>query len=263
MQIEGKAAIVTGASRGAGRATVLELARRGCNVVVNHRQSGEAAQQVVNEAAALGVEAVACQADVAQDGDCRQLVQAAVDAFGRIDVLVNNAGITRFIPHSDLEAVTDEIWQQIMGVNVLGTFQCIRAAAPWLKKEGGEVVNVSSIGGLGRPASSVPYCASKAAIINMTVTLARALGPEIRINAVAPGFIETHWLKDGLGSRYDAIKQHIVENSALGRVSQPADIADAIVGLICGSDMVTGQTIVVDGGHGIGASPDNVRGQTS
>lgn len=252
MNVEGKAAIVTGASRGIGRATAIELGRRGCDVLLNYRASAEEAEQAAAEVASLGVKAIAVQGDVSKDEDCRAMVERAVAEFGHVDVLVNNAGTTRFIPHADLDAVDAEDWRRIMDVNVLGPFQCIRAALPQLREHGGEVINVASVAGYITAGSSVPYGASKAAVINMTVNLARALGPDIRINAVAPGFIDGQWTRDGLGEQYDVAKETVAANSALGKVSLPEDIADAIISLICGSDLVTGQTLVVDGGQTIG-----------
>lgn len=255
MKIEGKVAIVTGAGRGVGRATALLLASRGCHVLLNYRSSADEAEAAAADAVRLhGVRAIACQADVTDDAACRKMAAAAVAEFGGIDILVNNAGATRFIPHADLEAVSADAWRQIMDVNVLGPFQCIRAALPHLRNSpaGGEVVNVASVAGLTTPGSSIPYGASKAALINMTVNLARALGPDIRINAVAPGFIDGLWLRDGLGDGFEEAKAAVASNSALRRVSQPEDIAEAIVGLIAGSDQVTGQTLVVDGGQSIG-----------
>ena len=252
MKVEGKVAIVTGASRGVGRATALELGRRGCHVLLNYRKSADEAELAAAEVRALGVKAIAHQADVSHDAACREMAAFAVKELGGVDILVNNAGATRFIPHSDLEAASAEVWRQIMDVNVLGPFQCIRAAQPHLQASGGEVVNVASVAGLTTPGSSIPYGASKAALINMTLNLARALGPDIRINAVAPGFIDGQWLRDGLGEQFEAARDSVAQNTALQRVSLPEDIADAIVGLIAGSDQVTGQTLVVDGGQSIG-----------
>ena len=254
MIVEGKVAVVTGASRGAGRATAIALARLGCDVLVNYRSSAAEADQVVDELRALGAKSVAHAADVSDDQACREMAQTASRELGRIDMLVNNAGMTRFIPHSDLEAVTTADWQRIMDVNVVGPFQCTRAVLPWLESSGdSEIVNVASIAGMGSAGSSIPYSASKAALINMTVQLARALGPGIRVNAVAPGFIEGQWLRDGLGDRYETVKAAVIKHSALQRVCQPADVAAAVIGLITGSDLVTGQTLVVDGGRGVGA----------
>ncbi len=253
MKVADKAAIVTGASRGVGRSTAIQLAQRGCAVVVNYSSSETEAQGVVKEIQAAGGRAVLFRADVSDDGQCREMIDAAVQEFGRLDILVNNAATTQFIAHTDLEGVTLDAWDRILGVNLRGPFQCSRAAAPHMRKSGeGEIVNVASVAGVAAMGSSIPYCASKAGLINMTVALARALGPAIRVNAVAPGFIEGEWLKAGLGDRYNAQRDAASKRSVLGKVSQPDDIADAIMGFITGSDMVTGQTTVVDGGMLIG-----------
>lgn len=254
MKIEGKAAIVTGASRGVGRATALVLAQRGCHVLLNYRSSAGDAEAAAEQARGFGVRAIAVQADVSDDQACRSMAAAAEQEFGGLDILVNNAGTTRFIAHSQLDRVSAEDWQQLMSVNVIGPFQAIRAVLPLLKAAGSaEVVNVASIAGLTSPGSSIPYGASKAALINMTVNLARAFGPDnIRVNAIAPGFIEGQWLREGLGERYEEVKAFVQRSAALGRVSQSEDIAEAIVSMITGSDQVTGQTLVVDGGHRIG-----------
>src|SRR5512147_2475667 len=188
MDLNGKAAIVTGAGTGVGRATALALAKQGCSVIVNYSRSREAAEATAREAAALGVKAVAFQADVADDRACRSLVETAERELGRLDVLVNNAGTTRFIPHAELERVADDDWNQILAVNLKGPFQCARAARPALERAGGGmIVNVSSVAGIIATGSSIPYCASKAALNNLTIALARALAPRIRVNAVAPG----------------------------------------------------------------------------
>ena len=156
MQLEGKAAIVTGSGTGVGRATALALAERGCSVLVNYSRSKDAAEEVAAEAAGKDVQSLAVRADVSQDDDCRQLVETATREFGRLDVLVNNAGTTSFIPHSDLEKVTADDWTTILGVNLVGPFQCTRAAAPALKADGGgQVVNVSSVAGVYGTGSSI------------------------------------------------------------------------------------------------------------
>ncbi len=251
MQLEGAAAIVTGAGTGVGRATALALARTGCSVVVNYSRSKDAAEAVAEEARAAGVDAFAVQADVANDDDCRRLVEQATARFARLDVLVNNAGTTSFIPHDDLDAVTDETWQTILGVNLIGPFQMARAARSALRDgEGGHIVNVSSVAGVYGTGSSIPYCASKAALNNLTVTLARVMGPEVQVNTVCPGFIDGSWLQEGFGDAFDAIKQSVVARSLLGAVSTPDDIKDAIFGFLLGSKMTTGELLVVDGGVG-------------
>jgi 3-oxoacyl-[acyl-carrier protein] reductase len=253
MNLTDKAAVVTGSSRGAGRATALALAKQGCHVLINYSSSHDAAEQVVEEVKALGVNSLAFKANVANDSECRAMIEAAYQAFGRLDVLVNNAGTTEFIAHDDLEGATGDIWDTILGVNLKGPFQCIRAAEKYLRESGdAAIVNVASVAGVAGTGSSVPYCASKAGLINLGVTMARALGPEIRVNTVSPGFIAGEWLKAGLGDAYDKRKAGIEHRATLGKVSEPEDVADAILCFITGSALVTGQNIVCDGGMLLG-----------
>ena len=250
MELEGRAAIVTGGGTGVGRATALALARRGCAVLVDYSRSREAAERTAQEAAALGVKSLAHRGDVSDDAGCRAMVEAAVEAFGRLDVLINNAGITKFIPHERLEEVGLEDWEQILAVNLRGPFQCARAARGALSASGGgEIVNVSSVAGLIGVGSSIPYCASKAALNSLTVTLARVLAvDDIRVNAVAPGFIDGTWLREGLGGAFDALKKAMEARAPLGRVCTPEDVSDAILSLVTGSDLVTGSVLPVEGG---------------
>jgi 3-oxoacyl-[acyl-carrier protein] reductase len=249
MKLEGKAAIVTGSATGVGRETALALAQLGCHVLINYSRSAAEAQECCEQVKACGVKSLAFKADVGRDLECRAMVAAALDAFGRVDVLVNNAGTTKFIDHGDLDAVGDEDWQRIMEVNLYGPFQCVRAARSALAAHGqGCVVNVSSIAGLRGVGSSIPYCASKAALNNLTMALARALAPKIRVNAVAPGFITGRWLEEGLGQAYEAAKKYYESRTPMQRVCEPKDVADAILSLITGSDLVTGQILPVEGG---------------
>lgn len=250
MELQGKVALVTGGGTGVGRATALMLAKQGCSVAINYRKSQADAEKTASDIAALGASSVAIQADVADDDACRRLVESTVNQFGRLDVLVNNAGVTRFIAHADLERVTTEIWDELFATNVRGPFQCVRAAREHLKEFGGAVVNVASIAGLRGAGSSIPYCASKAALINMTMSLARSLAPHIRVNAVAPGFIEGRWLQEGLGTRYQMVKDRVEHVLPLGKVARAQDIAQAIMSLIM-CDHITGQTLVCDGGMSI------------
>lgn len=267
MQLDGKAALVTGSGTGVGRATALALARRNCAVVVHYQRSKSEAEAVVAEILAAGGKATALQADVADDAQCRRLVEEAASFLGRLDILVNSAGTTRFVPHAALERVTDDDWNRILGVNLKGPFQCIRAARKYLEAAGtAEIVNVASIAGIAATGSSIPYAASKAALINLTISLARALAPAIRVNAIAPGFITGRWLEEGLGDQYEAVKQRVESRTPLARVCDPEDVAEAILSVITGSDLVTGQTVVVDGGMLIGdplapPTPRRTRGQ--
>jgi 3-oxoacyl-[acyl-carrier protein] reductase len=249
MKLEGKAAIVTGAGTGVGRATARMLALQGCSVLVNYSRSKDAAEQVSGELRALGVKSIAHRADVANDADCRTMVATAVSMFGRLDVLVNNAGTTRFINHADLDAVTGDDWDTILGVNLRGPFQCARAARSALEAHGqGNIVNVSSTAGLRAVGSSIPYCASKGALNTLTLALARTLAPKIRVNAVAPGFIAGDWLQQGLGDAYEKMKKFSESRAVLGRVCEPDDVAAAILSFITGSQLVTGQILPVEGG---------------
>jgi 3-oxoacyl-[acyl-carrier protein] reductase len=254
VEIAGKAAIVTGGGTGVGRATALALAQRGCSVVVNYSRSRDDAERTAAECSKFGVMAMPFQADVGDDAACRALVDAAVRELGQLDVLIQSAGTTVFVPHANLDALTADAWQQIMAVNVIAPFQMARAARGALEASGsGEIVMISSIAGITGTGSSIPYCASKAALNNLTITLARTLAPKIRVNAIAPGAITGRWLKQGWGESYDAVMKAVSARVPLGRPSEPEDIADAVIGLVGGSDMITGQVIVCDGGMTLGA----------
>jgi 3-oxoacyl-[acyl-carrier protein] reductase len=244
-----KVAIVTGGGTGVGRATSLSLAKLGYEVVVNYSRSHEEAEQTVSEIKSLGRQALVIRADVADDVACREMVSTAVATFGRIDVLVNCAGMTRFIPFSELDQVTDDVWEKLFKVNVVGAFHCARAVRePMNKSGGGVIINVSSVAAILGQGSSIPYCCSKAALDNLTISLARTFAPSIRVNGVAPGFITGRWLQGGLGANYDRMKQAYDQTLPLGRVCDPEDVADCILSLITGSKLVTGQTLTVDGG---------------
>ena len=192
------------------------------------------------------------KADVSNDTEVRQMVSRAVDELGSVDVLVNNAAMTHFVNFADLEGMEEEMWDRILAVNLKGPFFCTRAVAPAMKGAGqGAIVNIASIAGIKAVGSSIAYAASKAGLINMTIALARVLAPDIRVNCVAPGFIDTRWLRQGLGDFYEPAKQRTSEQTPLGRVSTPEDVAQVVVGFIEGADFVTGQTTIVDGGSSI------------
>lgn len=240
-----KVAIVTGASSGIGAASALELARRGWAVVVNYSRSEAEARQV----AASCPDAITVQADVSDDAECRKLAQAALDRWGRIDALVNNAGTTKFVDHANLDGLTADDFLRIYRTNVVGPFQMIRACAKALEAARGAVVNVSSIASQLAMGSSIAYGASKAALNLMTRDLACALGPGIRINAVCPGYVDTPWQRNAHGAeRANQIAAHYARLVPLGDFARAEDVADAIVWLIEGARHVTGEAIFIDGG---------------
>jgi 3-oxoacyl-[acyl-carrier protein] reductase len=250
--IEGRVAIVTGAASGIGRATALALADLGCNVLVGYARSETEALATAAEIERRGARAIAVRGDVADDAACRATVDAAVRAWNRLDILVNSAGTTVFVPHAELDAITTDAWDRIFAVNVRGAFQMARAAtAPLRASKRGAVVNVSSTAASSAAGSSIPYAASKAALDNLTRSLARVLAPEVRVNAVAPGFVDTKWVADGYGERLDAIRKLVKQQTPLKGAAQPEQVAQAIVSLVTGMDWVTGQVIDVDGGYGI------------
>jgi len=250
MNGEPRGAIVTGASSGIGAAVAVELARRGVDVLVNYVQNRTAAEAIAASCRTHGVRAEVAQGDVAADADCRAVAAAALAAFGRIDYLVNNAGVSKFVAHAKLDGLDAVDFARIFAVNVTGAFQMIRAALPALTASGhGAVVNVASIAGTCGIGSSVAYAASKAALLNMTVTLARALAPAVRVNAVAPGFVDTPWHVAGMGEeRYRKAIAHVTEGTPLQAVTQPADVAEPIVWLLERAGHVTGETMHVDAG---------------
>ena len=249
MHVKDKIALVTGGGVGAGRAIALALAAEGCHVAVNYSRSESQALATAEDLRKTGVRAMAVKGDVGDDASVRNMVQQVADTLGGLNVLVNNAGATSFIPHGDMEAVQDEDWDKILDVNLKGPFYVIRAARPHLEQDGGVVVNISSVAGVYGVGSSVPYLASKAGLNTMTIALARALGPAIRINSIAPGFIDTRWWQ--VRDEYEAIKQGATDRSPLKNVCQPEDVADLVMGLIR-ADLITGQVVVLDGGSNLG-----------
>jgi 3-oxoacyl-[acyl-carrier protein] reductase len=250
MSTPSRAAIVTGAASGIGAAVALELARRGVDVLVNYVQNRDGAESVAAECRGSGVRAEAARGDVASDADCRALVATALGAFGRVDYLVNNAGVSKFVAHHDLDGLEAHDFARIFAVNVTGAFQMVRAALPALRASGrGAVVNVASIAGTCGIGSSVAYAASKAALLNLTVSLARALAPAVRVNAVAPGFVDTPWHVSGMGvERYRKALASVGAGTPLQAVTMPADVADPVVWLLEGAGHVTGEALHVDAG---------------
>jgi 3-oxoacyl-[acyl-carrier protein] reductase len=237
-------ALVTGAATGIGRAAAVRFAGQGMAVAVNYSRSEAEAQETLDQVRRHGVPALLCKADVGDDAAVRAMVARCRDELGGLDVLVNNAGTTRFIDHTDLEALTDQVWDDIFRVNLKGTFYACRAALPLLQANGGAIVNVTSVAGLQGHGSSIPYAASKAALNCLTKSLARAFAPRVRVNAVAPGPVLTRWL-----AGHEEAVERSVRITPLGRAATPDDIADAVVFLATGNKLITGQVLVVDGGR--------------
>jgi ketoreductase RED2 len=237
--LKGRVALVTGSSAGIGAAVAHAFADLGASVVVNSASSVAAGQRVAEDLP----DAIYVQADVADPAQAERLVDAAVKQYGRLDIVVNNAGTTEVIPHHDLDAATNEIWERILRVNVLGAWNMIRAAAPHLRASGdGVVLNITSIAGIRPVGSSIPYAVSKAALNHLTLLLANALGPEIRVHAVAPGLIDTEWTES-----WDDVRAAVRATAPLRRSGTPDDVAEACVALVA-ARYATGQVLVVDGG---------------
>jgi 3-oxoacyl-[acyl-carrier protein] reductase len=254
MILDGATAIVTGGATGVGAATAIRLAALGCNVGITFSASADSAHQISGHCRSLGSDSFAIQGDVSIDSDCRNVVKQVSDRWGRIDILVNSAGITKFVDHRDLDGIDASDFQRIFAVNVVGAFQMSRAAQPYLKRSrDGAIINVSSISGAIGDGSSIPYAASKGALNTMTLSLARALAPEIRVNAVCPDYISGRWLRDGVGEEAaKKILEDAREKSPLDKVATPDDIAETIVWLAQGARLITGTHIVVDAGIRLG-----------
>ena len=252
MELAGRIAIVTGGGTGIGRATSMRLARGGVKaVVINYSRSAGDAQSTAAEVQGLGVEAVAHRANVADEAQVRAMIAACIERFGRLDVLVNSAATTHFIPHPDLDALTDEVWNDILGVNLKGTFFCCRAAAPELKKTGGAIVNIASIAAHRASGSSIAYAVSKAGVVQLTRALALALAPEVRVNSVSPGLVSSRWFSSRFGDEAAAAQEEtFASQTPLRKIATPDDVARAVVALL-ENDLVTGQDLVVDGGKNV------------
>ena len=248
-----KVAIVTGASTGVGAATALALAGRGYELLVNYSKSVAEAEASAAACRGAGADTLLMRGDVADDADCRAMAQAVVERWGRLDALVNNAGVTSFAGAANWDAIDTETFQRVVGVNALGTLQMIRACAPHLKAAHGAIVNVSSIAGALGIGSSVAYIASKGAVNAMTLYFARAMAPEVRVNAVCPGLITTRWFVDGVGQEgYDKVKAGYEAVAPLGRACSPEDVAEAVLWLVDGARVVTGELLLLDSGVHLG-----------
>ncbi|NXY97063.1 SDR family oxidoreductase [Streptomyces sp. BR123] len=232
-------ALVTGSSSGIGAAIARRLSAEGMTVVVNAARSAEAGRRLAESLP----DARFVQADISDAGQVRQLLDEVAEEFGVLDLLVNNAGVTRAIPHTDLDAATAEVWQDILGVNVVGTWQTSAAAMPLLRASGaGHIVNISSVAGVRPAGSSIPYAVSKAAVNHMTRLLAGAVGPGVRVNAIAPGLVDTPWTE-----AFTEIRERVRQAVPLRRTGTPEDIAELVVGLHR-SAYTTGEVVLADGG---------------
>jgi 3-oxoacyl-[acyl-carrier protein] reductase len=241
-----RVALVTGAATGIGRAVAWRLAERGFAVTVNYSKSKTEAEETADGVRSRGAKALVYAANVADDTAVRAMVERTTEEFDGLDVLINNAGMTHFIPHTDLDGLTDLIWDEILNVNLKGTFFACRAAMPHLKARKGTIVNVASVAGLAGSGSSIAYAASKGAVITLTKSLARAFAPEVRVNAVAPGPVQTRWLAD----HQDMVEQ-AMKLTPLKRPATAEDVADTILFLADTATLITGQVLVVDGGRTI------------
>ena len=246
--LSGKKALVTGAASGIGLGTATALAQAGAKVALNHLADDPRGPQAVQNLKGQGFDVIAAPGQVGKPGETERMVETAIANLGGLDLLVNNAatpGVGRKdpIPVNRLDLVTDELWDQILSTNLVGVFRCSKTAAAALKEARGSIVNTASVAALGLTGSSIPYSASKQGLINLTRSLARALAPEVRVNAIAPGSVDSTWLNWTEEQRKSRIEKALVK-----RLGQPKDYADSILFLAFGSDFITGETIVVDGG---------------
>jgi len=243
-----KVALVTGGATGIGKSAVLALARAGYDVAINYSSSETAARATAREAEKLGAKALLVKCDVSDEGGVRSMLDSINKTFGRLDVLINNAGTTAAWKTKDLDSLSLDEWDRVFAVNVRGLFQVTRAAAPLLRVNKGCVVNTASIVGVRPGPQPPPYAASKAAVVNLTKTLAWNLGPEIRVNAVAPGWMEGDWMKRMLKDKYEDLMGKRAKSTPLKRVVTADDVAETMLSLIESNRFVTGEVMVIDGG---------------
>jgi 3-oxoacyl-[acyl-carrier protein] reductase len=252
-----RVAIITGSGSGIGAASAVQLANKGWNVVINYASRADSAREVAKACEAHGAETLLCKADVGKDEDCRRMADEAMTKWGRIDALVNSAGTTRFADHANLDALSGDDFLEVYRINVVGPWQMVRAVAGPMRSGGqGAIVNISSVAALRGTGSSVAYAASKAALNAMTLSLARNLGPEIRVNVVCPAMVTGRWHREHLGEeKYEAQFTAWANATPLRKRVTPEDVASAVVWLIEGSAVVTGQVLVVDSGFTVGPPP--------
>jgi 3-oxoacyl-[acyl-carrier protein] reductase len=243
-----KTALVTGAATGIGRSAVLALARAGYDVALNYSSSEAAARKTAADAEKFSIKTLLLKCDVSDESSVRKMLKQVEQRFGRLDVLVNNAGTTASWKPKNLDSLSLEEWDRVFAVNVRGLFQVTRAAVSLLRNSKGCVINTASIVGLRPGPQPLPYAASKAAVVNLTKTLAWNLGPEIRVNAVAPGWMEGDWMKRMLKDKYDDLMGKRAKSTPLKRVVTADDVAETMMSLIQSNRFVTGEVIVIDGG---------------
>ncbi len=247
MNLKGKCVLVTGAASGIGLATVEGFCARGARVALNYLPDDARGVAEIERLRAAGYQVLPAPGNVGRAGEAEEMVGRALEALGGLDYLVNNAGTSATrepIPFEDLDAVGESLWTDVLSTNLLGPFRCTKTAASALRARKGAVVNTASVAGLGMRASSVAYAASKAGLINLTRNLARALAPDVRVNAVAPGIVDSPWISEWPERRRESSRQ----NSLLQTMSRPEDIADVILFLCAGTRMINSETIVVNGG---------------
>lgn len=242
MKLAGRIALVTGAGTGIGRAIAVLFAKEGARVAVNYSRSESQAEAVAQEIQSVDGDAFAIQADVAKEADIKRMTGAVIERWGRLDVLVNNAGWSTIIPHRDLDALTDEVWDRTLDVNLRGAFYAMRAAAPHLRQNGGSIINVASAAAFHASGSSIIYAASKAALVNMTKSMARALAPEVRVNALCPGLLRT-----GFAGWTEEAFQAASQVTPIGRLVTPEEVADVAL-FLANATAITGESIICDGG---------------
>jgi 3-oxoacyl-[acyl-carrier protein] reductase len=244
-RLQGRVALITGGGTGIGRSVSLALAAEGCDVAINYSRSRAEAELVADEVRACGRRALPIQADVSDDAAVRRMVRDVTSTLGGLDILVNNAGTTRFTPLDDLEAVTDEDWDRVLGVNLRGPFYCVRAALPYLRRSGrGKVINTASNSAFRPTGSSIPYMTSKAGLVTLTRVLAKALAPNVQVNAIAPGWLATRWAEQFVPRE--------VREKIFARVAPASldDVARTVV-YLAKTDSVTGETIIIDRGENL------------
>ena len=244
--LKGRTALVTGGASGIGLGTATMLAKAGAKVAINHLPEDSRGSDAIAKLVAQGLDVISAPARVGKAGETETMVRETIGKLGRLDLLFNNAGtpgVTRTVPIAEIDRVTDELWSAVIETNLMGVFRCAKAAAPALAATGGSIVNTASIAAYHGTGSSMAYAATKAAIVNLTMSLARALAPAVRVNGIAPGAVDSTWLEWTPEQR-----THQIEHSLLKKISSPEDLGDVVLFLAFGNETITGQTIIVDAG---------------